>query len=135
MTEENNYQDVFMTHGYKRDQEVFVNAEFIIGVLSFCQRVQDYLPKVAALTHYPKSTREIRDKETDELVRVDIEWAEHTAKSFSNTAFTESGGVGIVPDLAMFAVQIQNALTELHIKNINEGIAVKIDDNDATQST
>ena len=56
MEENNNVaeQDVFLTHGYKSGQEILINAEFLLGVLAFCRRVQESLPKVAALTHYPK---------------------------------------------------------------------------------
>jgi len=129
MEENNNVaeQDVFLTHGYKSGQEILINAEFLLGVLAFCRRVQESLPKVAALTHYPKEVKEIRNKETKELERVDILWEEHSAKSFANTAFSEQGGVGVVPDLAMYALQIENALLNTHLNNINSGVAIKIE--------
>src|SRR6187402_3242297 len=118
-------ENPFEEYGYKKNQEIFVDAEFILGVLNFCQRVQASQPKVAALMQYPKKVNEVRDKNGD-LLRVDIEWEDHTAKSFANTAFTESGGVPIVPDLAMYAVQIQETLLKLHLDNINNGVAIKL---------
>ena len=127
MEEQEQIEDVFLTHGYKNGQEILINAEFLLGVLSFCRRVQESLPKVAALTHYPKEVREIRNKDTKELERVDIIWEEHTSKSFANTAFSEQGGVGIVPDLAMYALQIENALLNTHVNNINNGVAIKFE--------
>ena len=128
MEENNIEQDVFLSHGYKSGQEILINAEFLLGVLAFCRRVQESLPKVAALTHYPKEVKEIRNKETKELERVDIVWEEHSRKSFANTAFTEQGGVPIVTDLAMYALQIENALTDTHLNNINSGVAIKLED-------
>lgn len=129
MEEQNNVniEDIFLSHGYKQNQEILINAEFLLGVLAFCRRVRDSQPKVAALTHYPKEVREIRNKDTKELERVDVIWEEHSAKSFANTAFSEQGGVAIVPDLSMYALQIENALTDTHLKNINEGIAFKFE--------
>ena len=136
MTEENNTeQDPFETHGYKNGQELLIPAEFLLGVLSFCRRVQDSQPKIAALMQYPSDIKLVKEKDSDEVVRADIEWKDHSRKSFANTAFTEKGGVPIVTDLSMYALQIENALMDTHIKNINEGIAVKIDNNDATRNT
>ena len=119
-------ENPFEEFGYRKGQEIFVDAEFILGVLNFCQRVQASQPKIAALMQYPESVKEIKDPNTGELLRVDISWKDHTAKSFANTAFTESGGVPIVPDLAMYAVQIQETLLKLHLDNINSGVAIKL---------
>lgn len=127
--EQENIQDVFLTHGYKQNQEILINAEFLLGVLTFCRRVQETQPKVAALLQYPKDVKLVTDKETDEVVRADIEWVNHSRNSFANTAFTEQGGVPIVTDLAMYALQIENALIDTHIKNINEGVATKFEEN------
>jgi len=129
MKEKEQIEDAFLTHGYKPGQEILIEAEFLLGVLAFCRRVQDSQPKVAALTHYPKEVREIRDKDTNELERVDIVWEEHSAKSFANTSFSEDGGVNIVPDLAMYSLQIQNALLNTHLNNINNGVAIKFEEN------
>lgn len=117
--------DVFENYGYKRDQELLISAEFLLGVLSFCRRVQDSQPRMAALLQYPKTVNHITDKVTGEVLRVDYEWENHTKQSFSNTAFEENGAVPIVTDLSMYALQIENALESIHIKNINEGITTK----------
>lgn len=118
-------EDVFENYGYKRDQELLISAEFLLGVLSFCRRVQDSQPRMAALLQYPKTVNPIKDRETGELIRIDYAWENHTKQSFSNTAFEENGAVPIVTDLSMYALQIENALESIHIKNINEGIATK----------
>lgn len=120
-------EDVFDSYGYKQNQELLISAEFLVGVLAFCRRVQDSQPKVAALLQYPKQVNPIKDKETGELIRIDYDWADHSKQSFSNTAFQENGAVPIVTDLSMYALQIENALENMHIKNINEGIAIKIE--------
>ena len=127
--EQENIEDVFLTHGYAQNQEILINAEFLLGVLSFCRRVQDSQPKVAALLQYPSDIKLVKEKGSEEVVRADIEWKNHSRKSFANTAFTEQGGVPIVTDLAMYALQIENALTDTHVKNINEGIAIKFEEN------
>jgi hypothetical protein len=128
MEEQNNIEDIFLSHGYTQGQEILINAEFLLGVLSFCRRVQDSQPRVAALLQYPSDVKVVKDKDSEEVTRVDIEWANHSKKSFSNTAFTENGGVPIITDLAMYALQIENALTETHLKNINDGVAVKFEE-------
>lgn len=128
MNEENNIeQDPFETHGYKQGQEVLVDAEFLVGVLAFCRRVQDSQPKVAALLQYPKVVNVIKDKKNKEVLRVDIDWENHSKNSFANTAFTETGGVPIITDLGMYALQIENALTAKHLENINSGVALKLE--------
>lgn len=130
MEENNNVaeQDVFITHGYKSGQEILINAEFLLGVLAFCRRVQDSQPKVAALLQYPTDIKLIKEKGSEEVTRADIQWENHSRKSFANTAFTEQGGVPIVTDLAMYALQIENALTDTHLNNINSGVAIKLED-------
>ena len=129
MEEQENIEDVFLTHGYAQNQDILINAEFLLGVLSFCRRVQDSQPKVAALLQYPSVIKLVKEKVSEQVVRADIEWKNHSRKSFANTAFTEQGGVPIVTDLAMYALQIENALTDTHVKNINEGIAIKFEEN------
>ena len=121
-------QDVFITHGYTKNQEILINAEFLLGVLAFCRRVQDSQPKVAALLQYPTDIKLIKEKGSEEVTRADIQWENHSRKSFANTAFTEQGGVPIVTDLAMYALQIENALTDTHLNNINSGVAIKLED-------
>lgn len=127
MQEENVTQDPFETHGYKKGQEILIDAEFLLGVLNFARKVQDSQPKIGALLEYPTDVKEIRNKETKDLERVDIVWKEHTNKSFANTAFAETGGVKIVTDLGMYAIQIENALLQTHINNINNGVATKLE--------
>lgn len=134
MNTEEQIIDIFETHGYKQNQEILINAEFLLGVLSFCRRVQDSQPKVAALLQYPSDIKLVKEKDSEELVRADIEWKNHSRKSFANTAFTEQGGVPIVTDLSMYALQIENALTDTHVKNINEGIAIKFEKNVTTNT-
>lgn len=123
--EEQIIEDIFETHGYNQSQELLIPAEFLLGVLAFCRRVQDSQPKVAALMQYPKAVNPIKDKETGEVTRIDYEWENHSKTSFANTAFQENGAVPIVTDLSMYALQIENALENIHINNINNGVAIK----------
>lgn len=115
-------QDLFATHGYTQGQQITVGADFIIGVVDFCRKVKNSQPDIAALLQYPKKVNEIKN-DKGEVERVDIEWADHSRQSFANTAFSENGGVPIVTDLSLFAYQIENALLQLHIDNINNGVA------------
>lgn len=117
--------NIFEQYGYKQNQEVLINAEFLIGVLSFCQRVDAQQPQLAVPLQYPKSSLPITDRETQEITRVDIQWEEYpSARAFSNTAFSENGAVPIMTELGLFSFQIQQSLFDFHRKNIKNGIAV-----------
>lgn len=118
--------DIFESHGYKPGQELLIDAEFLIGVLSFCRRIDDTQPKIAVPLQYPKEVREITDKESGELQRVDIDWQEHTPKSFAGTAFEGNGAVPILTDLGMLSFQIQQALYKYHQNNIQQGVALQL---------
>ena len=128
--QENNLEvedlDMFEKYGYKPGQEVLIDAEFLIGVLSFCERVDAQQPKLAVPLQYPKNSFEIKDKDSGELLRVDVDWAEHTSRSFANTAFSESGAVPVMTELGLFSFQIQEALYKYHKYNIKNGVAVKL---------
>ena len=136
MTEENNrVQDPFDIYGYKSGQEILIKAEFLIGVLSFCKRVEDQQPPVAVLKKIPKVNK-INDKKNDDLIRVDYEWEEFPSKiSLANTIFNKESAAPIMTQLGLMSFQIQSILYDIHEENILNNIAVKIDDNDATQST
>ena len=131
MEENNNVteQDVFDTHGYKQGQEILIDAEFLIGVLSFCRRVDEQQPELAVPTKYAKDVRVISDKETGEVVRVDTDWAQYPSKkSFTNTAFDIKSAVPIMTQLGLFSFQLQSALYDTHLNNINSGVAIKLED-------
>lgn len=116
-------------YGYKPSQEVLVPADFILGIINFCERVEDSQPQLGALLTYPKSVKEIKDDDGN-LLKVDIDWEEHTYNSFFNTAFDKNGGQPIVTDLSMFALQTKNALLEIHKENIKNGVAIKLEKED-----
>ncbi len=119
--------NIFETHGYKKGQQILIDAEFFMGVLNFCQKVSDSQPKVAVPMMYPKESREIKDRETQELIRVDIDWVEYpSARSFANTSFGENGAIPIQTDLGVLSFQITQAMFEYHQQNINNKIAVEI---------
>jgi hypothetical protein len=125
--EELNPVDIFKEYGYKEGQELLVPVEFIYGVLNFCGTVKASQPKVGVLSSYPKDVREIRNKDTDELERVDIDWELHNGNSFFNTALNyKPDDYFIVTDLEMRALQIENGLTHWHKNNIEQGIAVAV---------
>ena len=113
-----------LQYGYKPGQEVLVPADFLLGLINFCERVELSQPQLGAILSYPKSVREIKN-DKGEIVKVDIDWAEHSPNSFFNTAFDEKGAIPIVTDLAMYALQTKNALFEMHKKNIENKVAIK----------
>ena len=118
---------LFETHRYKQGQEVLIDAEFLIGVLSFCQRVDAQQPKLAVPLQYPKSSLPLTDRESGEVLRIDTEWAEYpSAKAFSNSAFQGDGAIPVMTELGLFSFQIQQALLEYHSNNVNSGVAVKL---------
>lgn len=127
-------QDVFITHGYKQGQEILISAEFLVGVVAFCRKVQESQPQIGALLQYPRDVKVIKSKEDERVLRVDIDWENHSKESFANTSFSENGGVPIVTDLAMHAIQIENVLVDVHLDNINNGIAVKTSSNESTNT-
>lgn len=113
-----------LQYGYKPGQEVLVPADFLLGIINFCERVEASQPQLAALLTYPKNVKEIKNDKGD-VVKVDIEWVEHSPNSFFNTGFDSNGAVPIVTDLAMYALQTKNALLEMHKKNIENKVAIK----------
>ena len=127
--EENKIEDIFASYGYKKGQELLIDAEFLIGVLSFCRRVDEQQPELAVPTKYAKDVRVINDKETGEMVRVDTDWAQYpNSKAFANTAFDIKSAVPIMTQLGLFSFQLQSALYDFHEKNINSGVAIKLED-------
>jgi len=117
--------NIFEEYGYRPDQEILINAQFLIGVLSFCQRVDAQQPKLAVPMQYPKQSLPITDRESGEIIRVDTEWEEYpSAKAFANTAFSEQGAIPVMTELGLFSFQIQQAILEYHTKNIENKIAV-----------
>lgn len=119
--------DIFETHGYKQGQELIIKAEFLLGVLNFCERVIESQPKVAVPMIYPSDVREIKDKNSQELVRVDFDWKEYpNISSFLNTAHQENAAVPIATELGLFATQIKQAIGHYHIDNIEKGVAVAL---------
>jgi hypothetical protein len=117
--------DIFEQYGYKQNQEVLIDSEFLIGVLSFCQRVDAQQPQLAVPMQYPKQSLPITDRETGEIVRVDTDWEEYpSAKAFANTAFSQGGAIPVMTELGLFSFQIQQALFDYHRKNIENGIAI-----------
>ena len=126
--EENKIEDIFASYGYKSGQEVLINAEFLLGVLAFCRRVDEQQPELAVPTKYAKDVRVVSDKETGEVVRVDTEWTQYPSKkSFTNTAFDIKSAVPIMTQLGLFSFQLQSALYDFHEKNINNGVAIKFE--------
>ncbi len=116
---------IFETHGYIPNQEILISPEFLIGVLSFCQRVDSQQPKLAVPMQYPAQSLPITDRESGEVLRVDTEWKEYpTARAFANTAFSENGAIPVMTELGLFSFQIQQAILEYHTKNIENGIAI-----------
>ena len=133
--EQDNAVDIFNEYGYKPGQEVLIDAGFLIGVLSFCRRVDESQPEVAVPTRYAKDVRVISNKDTGEVVRVDTDWSAYpTKEAFANTAFDIKSAVPIMTQLGLFSFQLQNALYDFHEKNINNGIAIKFE-KDVTTNT
>lgn len=133
--EQDNAVDIFDEYAYKPGQEVLIDAGFLIGVLSFCRRVDDSQPEIAVPTRYAKDVRVVTNKDTGEVVRVDTDWSVYpTKESFANTAFDIKSAVPIMTQLGLFSFQLQNALYGFHEKNINNGIAIKVKKDVATNS-
>ena len=109
---------------YDNDQVIAINANALLSFMSFCDMVIQREPNIGALLVYPKNVNEIKDAEGN-LIKVDIDWAEHTPNSFFLTASEESGGVPILTDLALRGNQLLYGLTKIHEENINKGIAKK----------
>lgn len=109
---------------YDNDQVIAINANALLSFMSFCEMVIQREPNIGALLVYPKRTEEVKDDKGN-LVKVNIDWAEHTPNSFFLTASEESGGVPILTDLALRGNQLLYGLTKIHEENINKGIAKK----------
>ena len=82
---------------YDNEQVIAINANALLSFMSFCDMVIQREPNMGALLVYPKNVNEIKDAEGN-LIKVDIDWAEHTPNSFFLTASEESGGVPLLTD-------------------------------------
>lgn len=112
-------------YGYEADQVITLNAQAIISIMGFLEQIIEKEPSIAALRVYPKNVNEIKDKDGN-LMKVETDWAEHTANSFFFTAAEDRGAVPIMTEIALKANQFLFALTKIHQDNINKGIAKKL---------
>jgi hypothetical protein len=111
-------------YSYEQDQLISINANAVTVIMQFLQQVIEKEPSVGALRVYPKKVDEIKDEDGN-LLKVTIDWAEHTANSFFFTAAEENGAVPITTEISLKANQLLFALTQIHQDNINKGIAKK----------
>ena len=120
-------EDIFQKYVYKDGQEITFDVEFLYGVLNFCNQVIQSQPQVAVPMVYAESTNVITERDNpNEVVRVDTTWKNFpNVRSFMNTSFSEQGAVPIATLLSLMARQIEQALTDKHIENIQNGIAIE----------
>lgn len=118
---------------YDDDQVVGINGNALLSIMNLLYQVVEEQPKVATLLQYPKSVNEMRD-EKGELLKVDIQWEDHTPNSFFFTAADDNGGVPVMTELAFKSQQIIYGLSKMHEKNINSNIAKKKTDLDAKKA-
>jgi len=121
-------ENLFDTHGYKPNTEIFIPVEFIYKFLYFLDRVDSYNPPSrGAILQYPKKVNEIRDKETKELERVDTEWIDFPdALSFFQTNLERNKVPLLMTELGFLSYQLQEALLNYHKKNIQSGVAIEV---------
>lgn len=103
-----------------------INSNALLSIMSFLEMVIDREPGIGALLVYPKKVNELKG-EDGELLKVYIEWEEHSPNSFFFTASDNDGGVPMMTELALRANQLLYGLTKIHEDNINRGAAKKID--------
>lgn len=116
-------------YGYESDQVISLNAGALIQIMGFLEQVIEKEPSIAALRVYPKKVDEIKDADGN-LIKVNIDWAEHNANSFFFTAAEQLGAVPVMTEIALKANQFLFALTKIHQDNINKGVAKKLEDLD-----
>lgn len=120
-------EDIFQKYVYKDGQEITFDVQFLYGVLNFCNQVIQSQPQVAVPMMYAESTNVITERDNpNEVIRVDTTWKNFpNVRSFMNTSFSEQGAVPIVTLLSLMARQIEQALTDKHMENIQNGIAIE----------
>lgn len=123
MKEEKITVDPF-SYGYEQDQLTTINANSILNFMAFLEQVIATQPKLGALLQYPGKVDEVKDKDGN-LIKVDIDWKDHTKDSFFYTAASESGGVSIMTDISLKAHQLLYGLSQLHQSNINNKICLQ----------
>lgn len=123
--------NIFEKYVYKEGQEILLDVEFLYGVLNFCDQVIQSQPQVAIPMVYAESSHLITERDNpNEVIRIDTDWKEFPSiRSFMNTSFSEKGGIPIATFLTMLANQIKQGLYNVHKENINNGIAIKKDEN------
>lgn len=126
MKEEKITVDPF-SYGYEQDQVTAINANSILNVMSFLEQVIATQPKMGALLQYPRKVDEVKDKDGN-LIKVNVDWQDHTKDSFFYTAADINGAVPIMTDLSLKAHQLLYAYSQIHQSNINNKIAKKIED-------
>ena len=118
-------KDIFQEYGYNNGQEILIPAEFLMGVMYFCNLVDSYQPKVVTPMVYPKSVTENKDKDGN-LIDVEIDWVDFpTADSFAKSSFKEGADIKALTDVGQLSFQIRNALYNYHQNNIENGVAKK----------
>lgn len=125
-------QDIFKDYGYKPGQELLIQPEFLLAVLNFCEKVAEGQPKFAAPLAYAKNVNVITDRQVPEIIhRVDTEWEQYpTVQCFTNTAFSENGAIPIMTEIELLAFQIRNGIYNYHKSNVDNGIAVLVEQED-----
>lgn len=120
-------EDIFQKYVYKDGQEITFDVQFLYGVLNFCNQVIQSQPQVSVPMMYAESTNVITERDNpNEVIRVDTTWKNFpNVRSFMNTSFSEQGAVPIVTLLSLMARQIEQALTDKHMENIQNGIAIE----------
>jgi len=115
---------------YEEDQVTMINGNALLSFMAYLEQVIATQPKIGALLQYPEKVEKITD-ENGELLKVDIEWADHNKNSFFFTAVDNGGSVPIMTDISLKGHQLLFGLYQIHQENINKGIAKLQTDKDA----
>lgn len=108
---------------YQPNDMVQIPANTILNLLFFCEKVIASQPNIAVPYCYPTDVKEKKDKE-GKLVKVDVKWEQYPAvELFLNTI---NNPIPVATEVSIIAEQVSYTFLNLHLENIEKGIAKKL---------
>jgi hypothetical protein len=108
---------------YPPNTMVEIPAAALLNILFFCEKVIESQPTKAVPYVYPTNVKEKKDKEGN-LLSVDVEWKPFpTVEPFLNTI---NNPIRIATEVTIISEQVSYSFMNLHMQNIEKGIAKKL---------
>lgn len=108
---------------YPPNTMVEIPAAAILNILYFCEKVLKSQPSMGVPYVYPTNVKEKKDKD-GKLLAVNVDWEPYpTVEPFLNTI---NNPIRIATEVAIVSEQISYSFMNLHLQNIEKGVAKKL---------